>query len=76
MTYTTTPSEDVSFRAELGSFAPVAISDPNNNLVQQFDPSNAKNFDQFYDFVINYPNETIADWNLITNGIIHVDYGD
>jgi len=28
------------------------------------------------DFAINYPNETIADWNLITNGIIHVDYGD
>lgn len=76
MTYTTTPSENVSFRSELGSFAPVAISDPNLNLVQQFDPSAAKNFDEFFDFVINYPNETIADWKMITNGIIHVDYGD
>lgn len=50
--------------------------DTNNNPVQQFDPSLCKNLDEFLDFVVNYPNETIADWNLITNGIIHVDYGD
>lgn len=52
------------------------IADTNGNITQQFDPSNCKNYEEFLDFVLNYPNETVADWNNITNGIIHVDYGD
>ncbi len=75
-TFATTPAQSIKFRAELWSFAAIAIVDANNNLVQQFDPSACTNLDEFLDFAINYPNETIADWNLITNGIIHVDYGD
>jgi hypothetical protein len=75
-TFTSTPSENISFTAELGSFAPVAIDDGSGNIVQQFDPSAAKNFYDFQKFYTQYANTTIADWNLITNGIIHVDYGD
>lgn len=74
--FNTTPVQAIGFRAELGSFAPVAIRDTANNLVQQFDPSACTSLDEFTTFIVNYPNETIADWHLVTNGIIHVDYGD